>query len=319
MAISWDCPETNEYLRAKEQSSTYDPIDETGFIKLILTSGKLIIHYPDGTDKEVALDEDVLLNTAHRQITSGNPHQVMHSELSDKGTYNHSEIDNHIDDTSNPHSVTKDQVGLGNVTNDAQLKRADNDWASMTEDTSPAVDDFVLIEKDTSGAKKKVKISHLQIPMSSFDGLSDVDMSGKENKSVPYWDSGDSKYKPKVMYFADAPTISTTDINENQTGIHTISNYNSDYSYTVIEQDSLIDTISISGSSINITAGNITDGVNHSVTYKIGVYKEGYILTCTTVTFTIIYVPLVSDDALLWESTTYIDNNFDEVEGGAIA
>lgn len=34
--------------------------------------------------------------------------------------------DAHIANTSNPHSVTKAQVGLGNVTNDAQLKVASN-------------------------------------------------------------------------------------------------------------------------------------------------------------------------------------------------
>ncbi len=33
--------------------------------------------------------------------------------------------DSHIVNTSNPHNVTKDQVGLGNVTNDAQVKRTE--------------------------------------------------------------------------------------------------------------------------------------------------------------------------------------------------
>lgn len=36
------------------------------------------------------------------------------------------ELDAHTGNTSNPHSVTKTQVGLGNVTNDAQLKIASN-------------------------------------------------------------------------------------------------------------------------------------------------------------------------------------------------
>jgi hypothetical protein len=36
-------------------------------------------------------------------------------------------IQTHISSTSNPHSTTKSQVGLGNVTNDAQLKVADLD------------------------------------------------------------------------------------------------------------------------------------------------------------------------------------------------
>jgi hypothetical protein len=33
------------------------------------------------------------------------------------------DLQNHVDATNNPHSVTKTQVGLGNVTDDAQVKR----------------------------------------------------------------------------------------------------------------------------------------------------------------------------------------------------
>ena len=32
-------------------------------------------------------------------------------------------INAHLSDYNNPHKVTKEQVGLGNVTNDAQVKR----------------------------------------------------------------------------------------------------------------------------------------------------------------------------------------------------
>lgn len=40
------------------------------------------------------------------------------------------DIGNHTSNTSNPHSVTKSQVGLGNVTNDAQVKRTEMGAAS---------------------------------------------------------------------------------------------------------------------------------------------------------------------------------------------
>jgi hypothetical protein len=46
-----------------------------------------------------------------------------HSYLSGSGTKTHAEIDNHISSTANPHGVTKEQIGLENVTNDAQVKR----------------------------------------------------------------------------------------------------------------------------------------------------------------------------------------------------
>ena len=41
-----------------------------------------------------------------------------HTNLTDIGTNTHAQIDTHINNTSNPHSVTATQVGLGNVTNE---------------------------------------------------------------------------------------------------------------------------------------------------------------------------------------------------------
>lgn len=49
-----------------------------------------------------------------------------HTDLSNIGTNTHAQIDTHIADTANPHAVTKSQVGLGSVSNDAQLKIASN-------------------------------------------------------------------------------------------------------------------------------------------------------------------------------------------------
>jgi len=55
------------------------------------------------------------------------PGQLAHSLLGGIGTNTHAQIDTHITSTANPHAVSKAQVGLGNVTNDAQLKAADLD------------------------------------------------------------------------------------------------------------------------------------------------------------------------------------------------
>lgn len=53
-------------------------------------------------------------------------------------------------------------VGLGNVTNDAQLKRAANDYTAITEKTTVVNDDLVLIEDSAdSFNKKKVKMSNM--------------------------------------------------------------------------------------------------------------------------------------------------------------
>jgi len=70
--------------------------------------------------------------------------------------------DNHLTNTSNPHTVTKAQVSLTNVTDDAQLKRAASDFSTFTEKTTPVAADIVLIEDSAdSNNKKKVLMSNM--------------------------------------------------------------------------------------------------------------------------------------------------------------
>lgn len=61
----------------------------------------------------------------------------------------------HVDDTNNPHQVTKTQVGLSNVTNDAQLKRSAGDFDSFTQKTTPDDNDILLIEDSADSNNKK--------------------------------------------------------------------------------------------------------------------------------------------------------------------
>jgi hypothetical protein len=71
--------------------------------------------------------------------------------------------DNHLSNTSNPHAVTKSQLGLGNVTDDAQLKREAGDiFNSFAEKTAPQTDDVLLIEDSAAGfSKKRLRVSNL--------------------------------------------------------------------------------------------------------------------------------------------------------------
>lgn len=83
----------------------------------------------------------VLKADTNTLVISVNPMHIMHDDLGGYAfTHGHMAIDAHIDSTSNPHSVTKAQIGLGNVTNDAQLKAADLDT-----DTTLASDSNVKI------------------------------------------------------------------------------------------------------------------------------------------------------------------------------
>lgn len=68
----------------------------------------------------------------------------------------------HIANVSNPHAVTKAQVGLGNVTNDAQLTRGAGDWSGFSVKASPVGADRLLLEDSAAaGAKKYTLISDL--------------------------------------------------------------------------------------------------------------------------------------------------------------
>lgn len=82
--------------------------------------------------------------TAHATShESGGGDIVAHQNLSGAGTNTHAQIDTHIATVSgNPHVVTKGDVGLGNVTNDAQVKKIVSStdhavmrWDGITGDT----------------------------------------------------------------------------------------------------------------------------------------------------------------------------------------
>lgn len=81
-------------------------------------------------------------------------------------------LDMHLSDLLNPHGTTSAQIGLANVTNDAQLKRSPNDFSIFDEKTTLATTDILLIEDSASGgAKKRVQIGNLQSgPQTSFFG-----------------------------------------------------------------------------------------------------------------------------------------------------
>jgi pectin methylesterase-like acyl-CoA thioesterase len=84
--------------------------------------------------------------------------------------YDHSQIT-----TGNPHSVTKAEVGLGNVTNDAQLKRAAGDFDTFTAITTVAPDDIILVE-DASDSYNKKEVQLTNLP-SGVIGVVLVDMT----------------------------------------------------------------------------------------------------------------------------------------------
>ena len=111
------------------------------------------------TSSKVLVENNVPDNTVQIDIVPGN---ISHTGIADIGTNTHPQIDSHISSTLNPHSVTKTQVGLGNVTDDAQLKRAAADFTTFTTKAIPVGADVLLIEDSAdSSNKKKIAISTL--------------------------------------------------------------------------------------------------------------------------------------------------------------
>lgn len=110
-------------------------------------------------DTEVGNHPDVTNNTllAHSQNTD--------IKLDDGQSNEVTAVDLriHLDSISNPHSVTKTQVGLSNVTNDAQLKRGANDLNTFSNKASPALLDIIIIEdSEDSFNKKKVSLDNIK-------------------------------------------------------------------------------------------------------------------------------------------------------------
>ena len=94
--------------------------------------GAAILGVGTGSGDVAAGDRGVTNGDTHNHV-GGDGGQIDHVDLSNIGTNTHSAIDialaaaaSHIANTSNPHSVTATQVGLGNVSNNAQLTIANN-------------------------------------------------------------------------------------------------------------------------------------------------------------------------------------------------
>ena len=118
----------------------------------------------DSSDIFLLEDADDSFNK--KDVTFGSINSSLdHQSLSGAGTNDHAAIDSHIANTSNPHSVDKTDVGLGNVTDDAQLTRAADDFISFPIKNSSVNADKILIEdSEDSGAKKYIELEDLPFP-----------------------------------------------------------------------------------------------------------------------------------------------------------
>lgn len=113
------------------------------------------------------------------------PGNIPHQDLNGVGTNTHTQIDSHISSSSNPHSVTKAQVGLSDVTNDAALKRSANDLSTFTDKATLLDNDIAIIEDSAdSFNKKKATVAAIRGTASIFGQNHQEDSSDGESTTT---------------------------------------------------------------------------------------------------------------------------------------
>jgi len=124
---AWSFKDETYSLASHNHSGTYEPADAT--ILKSAAIGSTVQGYDGDLQAIGALTgaSGILTKTAANtwSLDTNTYSLTSHNHT---GTYEpaNANIQSHISSTSNPHSVTAAQVGLGNVTNDAQLKIASN-------------------------------------------------------------------------------------------------------------------------------------------------------------------------------------------------
>lgn len=96
----------------------------------------------------------------------------------------------HVAATDNPHSVTKDQVGLGNVTNDAQLKASQLETAITDNDSkvpsSGAVVDYVAAQQSSGDMLKSTYDTDADGKVNAAVAADSVPWSGVSSKPATF-------------------------------------------------------------------------------------------------------------------------------------
>lgn len=118
------------------------------------------------------LSSDIAITTADLGLDTTLTAQASAiAEAKAVGTSAQTNLDTHIDDKSNPHEVSKSQIGLSNVTNDTQVKRSEMGAASgvATLDANSKVNQNIDASKITSGT-----ISIDRLPKGALERLTVV-------------------------------------------------------------------------------------------------------------------------------------------------
>jgi hypothetical protein len=136
-------------------------------------------------------------------------------------------------------TITKSDVGLANVTDDAQLKRVSGDINTFTEKLLSVEDDILLLEdSEDSFNKKKIKISSILATNDlSVDGSQSVNFTAENKKLYPISSGLDVQLPlPSASFYCVIKDI-TGDVDNNpinivRNGVENIDGVASDFSIT---------------------------------------------------------------------------------------
>jgi hypothetical protein len=179
-----------------------------------------------------------------------------HTNFQNKGTNTHAQIDAHIANTSNPHSVTKSQVGLANVDNTSDLNKPISNATQTALDAK--VDDT---EKGTANGvatlDATVKVPVAQIPALPYASTSHTHTASEiTDFSTAVQVVGDANYADIAHTHPDATTsasgfMSATD----KTKLDGLVNDVVLKSVTQLNNSSNVTFTAITEHTINVVAG----------------------------------------------------------------
>lgn len=174
---------------------------------------------------------------------------VDHTQISNRGTNTHAQIDSHITNTSNPHSVTKSQVGLGNCDNTSDLNKP---ISTATQTALNAKENTITAGTITQywrGDKSWQTLDKASVGLGSVDNTSDLNkpisnltqtaLNTKENiisagTTSQYW-RGDKTWQTldkNAVGLSNVPNVDAT-ARANHTGTQLASTI-SDFSSSVL-------------------------------------------------------------------------------------